>query len=120
MSKHTAGPWTVETPMDEELSIVQAGLEAYEWQFIATCPIGTPADGSFSRQQAKANARLIAAAPCLLTALVEAQKAVKLLEDLTACGSDDDYVDGLQETISAAIAKATGAALPPTKQGDAT
>jgi hypothetical protein len=70
MSKHTPGPWDIETPFEpDSYSIVQAGLEAYEWQFIAQIPVGIPADGMFPRQEAKANARLIASAPDLLEAL---------------------------------------------------
>lgn len=68
-AKHTPGPWVVETPMPDEYAIVQAGLETYEWQFIATVSVGIPAEGLMPRQEAKANARLIAAAPDLLAAL---------------------------------------------------
>lgn len=54
--------------MDFELAIVEAGKQAYEWKFIATVPLSTD-DDEFSWPTAKANARLIAAAPELLAAL---------------------------------------------------
>lgn len=57
--QHTPAPWSVEQPMDEEFAIVQSGLEAHEWQFIAVCPVGTPAEGAFSRQRSKINAAFI-------------------------------------------------------------
>lgn len=65
-------------------------------------------------EEAKDNAALIVTAvnerPKLLSrieqmraALIEAQKAVKLLEDLTACGADDDYVEQVSRQISFAL-----------------
>jgi hypothetical protein len=68
-AKHTPGPWSVEDPIEHELSIVEAGKQDYEWKFIATVPYGGQNDGDFPRSVADANARLIAAAPDLLTTL---------------------------------------------------
>jgi hypothetical protein len=72
MAEHTPTPWSVEMPMDEEFAIVQSGLEAYEWQFIAVCPVTTPSEGGFPRQQAKANAAFIVKAVNSHDALVKA------------------------------------------------
>lgn len=70
--KHVSTPWSVETPMDEEYAIVQSGLEAHEWQFIAVCPVSTPAEGGFPRQRAQANAAFIVKAVNGHDALVKA------------------------------------------------
>lgn len=65
---HTPGPWEVESPMDGELWIVEAGKQAYEWRVIAGCPF--PDERSdIPRKQVEANARLFSAAPDLLIAL---------------------------------------------------
>ncbi|NTG73256.1 hypothetical protein G6M02_07920 [Agrobacterium rhizogenes] len=77
MSKHTPGPWEVEDPMGAEigLSIVQAGLKTYEWEFIAMVCQSTAGDELMGRQrfispkEQEANAHLIAAAPDMLAAL---------------------------------------------------
>lgn len=54
----TPGPWCVEEPMDQELWIVQDGLETYDWYPLATCP--WPDDGEgVPRKAVKANADLI-------------------------------------------------------------
>lgn len=104
MSKaaHTPGPWAVEDPMGpNEYAIVQDGLQPYEWQFIAVVEVGIPSEGLMPRQEARANARLIAAAPEMLVAL----------QDLTR---DDDPFDDFLEALARArsvIAKATGGAV---------
>lgn len=82
--KHISTPWSVEAPMDQEFAIVQSGLEAYEWQFIAVCPVGTPAEGAFSRQRAKINADFIVKACNAHEALVAAiREACDLLAERT-------------------------------------
>jgi hypothetical protein len=43
----------------------------------------------------------------LVEALRESEKAVDLLEKLTACGADDEYVWGVQEKIRTALSRAT-------------
>lgn len=54
--------------------------------------------GGITMDEARANARLIAAAPELLEALVAVERRI----------ADDDGFDGTKEIIRAAIAKATG------------
>lgn len=73
MNGHTPGKWEIERPFDFELTIVEAGKQAYEWKFIATIPLPEKDDGNVSlpRNTCHANARLIAAAPELLEALKE-------------------------------------------------
>ena len=76
MADHTPGPWTVEDPMGPEcLSIVQAGLKTYQWEFIALVVQSDKSSDFYQGQrfitapEQEANARLIAAAPTMLAAL---------------------------------------------------
>lgn len=102
MSKHTPGPWTVEDPMDFELSIVEANKETYEWRFIASIPLNDDDDADIPRATAEANAQLIAAAPDLLEA------AQAMLEALGYFGAQDSPLDRVRVKMKAAIAKAEG------------
>jgi hypothetical protein len=81
MSKHTPGPWTAEHGSDD-------------YFYVAT------EDGvSFPRDEQKANAHLIAAAPEMLEAL-------KLVRE---SGLADEYgASAVEDAINAAIKKATG------------
>lgn len=65
----TPGPWTVEDPLDFELSIVEASKPSHEWKFIASISMNGEKEGDFPKAVAEANARLIAAAPELLAIL---------------------------------------------------
>ncbi len=91
-TKHTPGPRSIEDPISDSLLIVEAGKEAYEWRSIAIVP--TP-DGDFTIGEPEANARLICAAPDLLSAL----KSVIALSDRKHKAWD---------AAKAAIAKAEG------------
>ncbi|NTG07110.1 hypothetical protein [Rhizobium rhizogenes] len=104
MSKHTPGPWEVEDPMGAEigLSIVQAGLKTYEWEFIAMVCQSTAGDELMGRQrfispkEQEANACLIAAAPELLECLKDARRLL----------SDQEAIDLVH--LDEVIAKAEG------------
>lgn len=98
-AKHTPGPWAVEDPMFGELTIVETGKQTYEWRFIASIDISpNDPDHSIPIFEAKANARLISAAPDLLAALKE------------LVGQRDAHFHTLSawDAARAAIAKAEG------------
>jgi hypothetical protein len=103
MSAHTPGPWAVEDPIFQQLTIVEADKQTYEWRFIASVDLVPYAedDRPISVGEATANARLISAAPDLLAAL----QAVDLARH-TDAGDDWQRATDLTD---AAIAKATGA-----------
>lgn len=104
MAKHTEGPWrsscmvmdaddwtalNASGPKGSVIDIVQRGQDV-----IAAVWCGDDCDG-----EEAANARLIAAAPDLLEALEDAERA------LTACNFDE--TSNTMRDIRAAIAKAT-------------
>lgn len=107
---HTPGPWSVEEPMDFELSIVEESKPVHEWQFIACIPHGGKKEGDFPKVIAEANARLIAAAPDLLAL------ARRYAGECAECGgSGEEIVDDDKavpcdacEDIRAVIDKAEG------------
>jgi hypothetical protein len=101
--QHTPGPWTIETPMGEETPwIVEAGKQSYEWHCIAIVPIEPEDEDDLPIPQARANARLIAAAPELLGALTDL---------LASWSTESGWMnnDLVADRARAAIAKATGA-----------
>jgi hypothetical protein len=102
-TKHTRGPWFADTHGSGAFAIKGPDgavlCTRNAWPGYATESI--------------ANGLLIAAAPDLLEALTEARKGCKLLDDLTGCMGDDDYVRELLAKIDAAIAKANPPALAP-------
>ena len=85
--KFTPGPWNV---------IDCAGLEV-EADGISICEIWQRGD----EDQEQANARLIAAAPCLLAALQACNEALSYM-------SEYDIPITLPEQVKAALKKATG------------
>ena len=94
MSKHTPGPWAV---VGNRTKYVEARLISGLIQEVAACG-PTAADKGYGPQQ-EANARLIAAAPDLLEALIE----------LADCGAEAWGEDRpCVKWARAAIAKATG------------
>ena len=94
MSKHTPGPWVV---VGSRTKYVEARLVGSLMQEVAACG-PTLADEGYGQQQ-EANARLIAAAPDLLEALIE----------LADCGAEAWGEDRpCVKWARAAIARATG------------
>ena len=89
MSKHTPGPWQWTQHFDPTISIYKDGFGQIARLYDSSAGTG------------KANARLIAAAPDLLDALVQ------FVDEFEGC-----YADGEPAMIKAraAIAKATGGA----------
>ena len=64
--KHTPGPWAVEDPMDHCLTIVaNPTAPVYDWKWVATCDWPDEESHDLTSGEVKANARLIAAAPCM-------------------------------------------------------
>lgn len=93
MSKHTPGPWVIYGsggPWERDLAI-----RAPNWGCVAQVTVD-PSMPHWDEPQ-RANARLIAAAPELLAALLIAKQYVQVE------GSDDEF-----EQVCAAIAAATG------------
>ncbi|MFE1817071.1 hypothetical protein [Metapseudomonas otitidis] len=92
MSKHTPGPWKIGTPGPNGCYTVgtQGGL--------MTAMIAHSICEPDQVETANANARLIAAAPCLLEALQICVSQIRAL-----CSADD-----VPDQAIAAIAKATG------------
>ena len=94
MSKHTPGPWRSD-PCYRSGYTVWGGTDA-----VPVCVVDTQDDeGRFGTIKNEANARLIAAAPDLLEALVEASVALRIGHNSLVA----------LEKASAAIAKAEGA-----------
>lgn len=111
-AKHTPGPWAVEDPMSFELTIVEANKPTHEWVFIASLSLperrGDP--DAFPRTVVAANARLIAAAPDLLQALIDLNAGILPSAESNASGNPEwEYVSKRINAARAAIAKATGA-----------
>lgn len=115
MEKHTPGPWRADQDGDE-FSII--GRPTWpcthhrvrgEWQVAVTDDLGGD-----QPDEALANARLIAAAPELLAALVEILGPLNVCSDNPNVGDDVclpiDMTMGELRRARAAIAKATGAA----------
>lgn len=66
-TSHTPGPWAVEDPFGDYLSIV-VGDETYDWRFVAHVHTDIEKGSSvrpIGKAQMAANARLIAAAPTM-------------------------------------------------------
>jgi hypothetical protein len=97
MSKHTPGPWVAIPTLSGAISINRT----------ARVPIAQVGGAGWhlGQEMAEANARLIAAAPELLSALEEARLQIQYLhEKFSHTGSGNAVLS----RIEAAIAKATG------------
>ena len=109
MSKHTPGPWDVKPDL---IGYVEASIADDKGASIS--PIAVVFEHSeYGRSlPAKANTRLIAAAPDLLAALEHALEDILTLQDLfkVYAGADEDHgTSGINIEIAKAIAKAGGA-----------
>ncbi len=97
-AQHTPGPWSVEDPMESELSIVEANKPTHEWKFIATIYLRQGKDpDEFPHAISEANARLIAAAPDLL-------EACELV--IGSMPAPDEFALEVKRRVKLAIAKA--------------
>ena len=99
MSKHTPGPWKVESSSKDGSRVTAIALVA--WCGANSC-FGVDGNQFISAKQARANARLIAAAPELLEAL----KALDSAFMSHTLWNGEPPVEIVQ--ARAAIAKATG------------
>lgn len=103
-AKHTPGPWRVHTPTATERRLLV--LHPDGERVIARCSEGynSPISGPIPKEEREANARLIAAAPDLLSAL---EHALAALDDAMKNHTHWIYADAQQEALQA-IAKAEG------------
>lgn len=113
MSKHTPGPWKWKSDLDmggfhiymDTAIRNRSGYQCHhhlELDFTLY-----PEDGD-QWEEAKANARLIAAAPDLLAALVKAERLFREIGFIAA--ADSARPESLWNEINNAISKATGGA----------
>jgi hypothetical protein len=113
-TKHTPGPWEYVPSTEHHGPYVTSefGVTVCDCYVMSNPSAPSVLNGGDSypvhhlSEMADPNARLIAAAPDLVEALAEARKGCKLLEDLTGCRGDDDYVSDLLAKIDAALSKA--------------
>jgi hypothetical protein len=106
MSKHTPGPWRWGEFSDRRFYVSQEDGAPYtpHYSDVATLIAETVSDERRSIQ--RANARLIAAAPCLLEALKD---VLARIQNSGEWWMDEPTRGGFDvEKICAAIAKATG------------
>jgi hypothetical protein len=101
-SKHTPGPWRAQP---------REGFEG-QWEVVSTCKTGrliAAAAPHIDGDPDEANARLIAAAPELLKALVDLMRVMPVLPEAakTIRGIEQQY-DAANRAARAAIAKAKG------------
>jgi hypothetical protein len=94
MSAHTKGPWQVHSEYNPWVVIGNIGTYGFD----SICDCDQDSHSKLSNEEAKANARLIAAAPELLEAL----------KDLLSRSEHDEYYASESDAAEAAIAKAEG------------
>ena len=100
MSKHTAGPWHLSKTVRQPAFVMAGSL--------CVCEIAHPGDFISPSPDAKANARLIAAAPDLLAALEEVTRCLAWHEQQHGVGMDRAAI----EAARSAIAQATKGGTP--------
>jgi hypothetical protein len=102
MSKHTPGEWAHRINKDETAYVVEAGH-----RLICKMSWHSASDFYPKQRQSEANARLLAAAPDLLAALVAVcDRSDELCKDRDAHRSPE--LEPLYQQCRAAIARATG------------
>lgn len=106
MTAHTPGPFSVESPMDDGLWIVEAGKQAHEWRVIATLPFPDER-GDIPRAQVIANARLFAASDVMLKALVGISGILATAESNASGNPEWESVKAKVDAARKAIAAAT-------------
>jgi hypothetical protein len=104
MNQHTAGPWKL-FYWSEAIGVASDRPRLRESMSIATVPRGPETGNADDRALAEANARLIAAAPELLEALLMVRDAEL---DVRADEGRGNMPNGALAKIEAAIAKAEG------------
>lgn len=113
-TKHTPAPWTVNHDDGETIGILgNNGKNARGQQYVAAIQYSEKAQAEYlpnipSHNEARANARLIAAAPELLAILELAARYLKHPDVLEITKQMAMSGEALNERIDAAIAKATG------------
>lgn len=112
MSEHTPGPWQVEGPSgnEGEAEVVVSDTRAICW---TADTWSDEDDESHVTAEDRSNARLIAAAPCLLATIKRMREVFEQLSDGDWRTLDASYVDELIESdglrsCDLAIAKAKG------------
>ncbi len=106
-AKHTPGPWRQNSD-DNAMSEYAVCAESFGHGFGSSVAVATQRDGRnpISRDEAMANARLIAAAPEIFCSLVE---LVEMFDKHDDC-ADVEKTSAARNKARAAIAKATGSA----------
>jgi hypothetical protein len=107
-TKHTPGPWTMHPRFDDGAEV--CAIAPVAWCGVATT-VGSSGDQSIDAAEARANARLIAAAPDLLAVLRIAQAVFADIGDREP-GDDLAWCEARAAEalplVRAAIAKAKG------------
>lgn len=111
--KHTPGPWLVDHIFDEESFDIVLGYEVPQKGnpiIVATvfADDDTQPSPHIDRRQADANARLIAAGPEMLEALINVEKCLRGEGALFGQESPGLHGELLRKIVYPAIAKATG------------
>jgi len=98
-AEHTKGAWLIGEPYQVDFATRVDIHSETEWDIVARVCVGHKANHTLN-ECGWANARLIAAAPELLEALIDVSNQAR--------HSDYDWPVDLARAVSAAIAKATG------------
>jgi hypothetical protein len=101
-AKHTPGPWSLEPVEDRSIK----HLCPVDGERMSLLTIVHQDETPFAAVYKDADARLIAAAPCLLDALQELTQIASVLE--ATCLGDSRAKENRMDRARAAIAKATG------------